>query len=144
MSDNPSSSSPDPLPEFNVEIDLLDSERAIILEVYRHLQATSEGKHRTIDGFVREAMDRYHDAGFYVDVRMFSDEGYLGPESERVWYPKIVVVGKVEGKAEFDHDQMGHEVRSDILGLRGGDDRQNISVAPGFSSTKPEQADKPG
>lgn len=120
--------------ELDSDIELYDSDRIALRQIVDALSASSTGKQRSIDGFAREVLDKFAAAGFYVDVRMFTDEGYSGPESERVWYPKIVITGRIEKDAEFDHERMGHEVRSNILGVPGQDDVQKKTVGQtGFS-----------
>ena len=114
--------------ELASEIDLYDHDRLAINKVVHQLRQ-SIGKRRDTEGFAREVMDRFAEAGFYVDVS-------LSTEDNHTINTEIVITGRIEPEAEFDHDRMGHEVRSNLLGVKGQDNVQKTVVGQtGFSST---------
>lgn len=121
--------------EIHSDIDLYDSDRAALQQVVAILNGNI-GKRRDVDAFAREATERIAEAGFVAQVVVKEDpaEDHL-PRHERTYYPQVSLIGRIEPESEFDHDKMGHEVRSDLLGLRGGDNRQRTQVGqPGFES----------
>jgi hypothetical protein len=111
--------------------DLYDSEKIEVREVYRRLQESTG--HRELSGFQREVRERFAEIGiearcdFYEDVRDKHLEG--------VQIPRITLIKRIERREEFDHDQMGHEVRSNILGTNKQGNVQKTQVAPGWGQS---------
>lgn len=121
---------------FDVE-DLYDSERIAINHVMGAL-ADKIGK-GGIEGsaFQREVRERFAEIGFVVRCDFYRDDDDPRPWDDRPWIPQITLVGRTEQQGEFDHDQMGHEVRSNILGKNAQGDIQNKSVGQtGFERRK--------
>lgn len=125
----------EPMEDFD---QFLDSERIEINRVFAELRENI-GKHRERSSFQREARERFAEIGFVVRVDFYQSlhEDHL-PEDERTHYPEISFLGRCEPVkiGEFDHERMGHEVRSNIIGKKGQDNVQKTQIAPGFSSTK--------
>lgn len=130
---------PDETDGVEVDIDLYDSEVLTIQQVLRALnEKVGTNPSMLADSWKSEIEERFADAGFKVEVRMFNHSGqdHL-PEEERTWFTKIYVRDRVEQIGEFDHDQMGHEVRSNIRGLNPQGDVQKKQVGQtGFESRK--------
>ena len=114
--------------------DLYDSERIAINKVMASLM---EKMGATVEGsaFQREVRERFAEIGFVVRCDLWKDEDDPRPWDERPWIPSITLLGRTEASGEFDHERMGHEVRSNILGEKGRDSVQRTQVAPGWSST---------
>lgn len=133
---------PEPEGGMSVEsaIDLYDHERLAIRDKVQPGINASIGSKRSIQGFVDEVINRFHtDAGLIVEVTVWENEAAnaIRPKEERLYGFKVYISGRVQEEEEFDHERMSHEVRSDLLGLRGGDDRTNISTSlTGTSGSK--------
>lgn len=113
------------------EEDLYDSERLKIAEVWRGIQQRlSFGQHE-MSAVQREIRERFEDIGFVVKVQF--KESPFEEHLAGVQYPEVIMVRRCEPKGEFDHDQMAHEVRSDILGKNQQGNVQKTQVAPGWS-----------
>lgn len=115
----------------------LDSERIEINKVFATLRENI-GNHRELSSFQREARERFAEIGFVVRVDFFESEheDHLRPE-DRTQYPEITFLGRCDPVkvGEFDHERMGHEVRSNILGKKGQDSVQKVQVAPGWAQS---------
>lgn len=84
--------------------------------------------------FSREAAERCAEIGLVVDVLWeWTDEntGETSPDvsddiSDRnlYWKPRIVIVGRTDKLAEFDHDRQKAEVRSGLLDGKVGEIRE--------------------
>jgi hypothetical protein len=94
-------------------IEPYDSELLKIEEVLGTLQARARKGSQNLEGFVREAKDRFAEIGFEVDVKMHTSNV---PD---VFVPEIELIGRIDKDHEFDHERMAHEVRSNILDLPG-------------------------
>ncbi len=127
----------DQMPESQIDFEPYDTEVLAIEEVGRHLKATAEGQQRNLHGLITEIVERFFEAGFYVEIRLWSDENYQGAEIDRVWIPVIYITGRVEEVKEFDHDRMQHEVRSNLRGLNLQGDIQTKSVGQTGFERKP-------
>lgn len=94
-------------------IDVYDSEIADIQRVLEALRARAA--HRVnYDAFQREAIERFADIGFKVDVRWYETD------VEGVLQPEVNIVGRTESGHVFDRDRQVHEVVNDYLGLGEG------------------------
>lgn len=116
------------------DLDLLDSERLRINEVYTRL-GEYLGQPREMAAFQREVHDRFAEIGFRVRCDFYEDvsEDHL----TGVQYPSITIEGRIEDPGEFDHDQMGYEVRSNLLGLNKQGAVQKTQIGQtGFGRTK--------
>lgn len=114
---------------------LYDHERLAINRLMTTLM-DNIGSHRELSAFQREVRERFAEIGFVVRVDFYED-----PREEHLsgaQIPQITLVSRCDPLkvGEFDHDRMGHEVRSNILGVRGQDNTQKTQVAPGWASTK--------
>lgn len=89
-------------------VDLLDSDILKLEKVSRVLQER-QGSYTNLEGFRKEAIDRFAKAGFKVDVKVYDtvEQGTYAFEIE--------VLERYAG--EVDPDQQVHEVVTDILGL---------------------------
>lgn len=114
--------------------DLYDSERMAINKV---MAALSEKMGTAVEGgaFQREVRERFAEIGFVARCDLWKDEDDTRPWDERPWIPAITLVGRTEAQGEFDHERMGHEVRSNILGKKGQENVQKTQIAPGWSQS---------
>lgn len=115
------------------EIDLYDSDRLALNKVINTL-AQAVGTLRSLEGYRQEIMDRFFEAGFLTDVRVFEAE--VEGTGDKVFHFKVVLTGRAEKEEEFDHERQAHEVQSDLLGggknsVRG----TSVSMAGAFSRT---------
>lgn len=94
-------------------VDILDSEVIAIEQVYLILQGRTAVSRR-YEAFDREIHQRFNEIGFIVDVKWFETD------QRDVQNPEITVIGRIDGPAEFDHDQMRHEIVHDVLDLGVG------------------------
>lgn len=114
--------------------DLYDSET---IEINRLMAAISQnvGAQREGGALQREIRERFAEIGFVVRCDLWKDDDDPRPWDERPWRPVISLIGRTEKQGEFDHDRMGHEVRSNILGKNAQGDVQNKMVGQtGFAS----------
>lgn len=86
----------------------------------------------------REARERFAEIGFVVRCDLMKDMNDPRDWDDKPWIPEITFLGRCEPMkiGEFDHERMGHEVRSNIIGKKGQDNVQKTQIAPGFSATK--------
>ena len=114
--------------------DLYDSER---IEINRVMASLMEKMGATVEGsaFQREVRERFAEIGFVVRCDFWKDEDDPRSWDERPWIPSITLLGRTEKQGEFDHERMGHEVRSNILGKKDQDNVQRTQVAPGWSQS---------
>lgn len=112
--------------------DLYDSDRIAISRV---LGEISQKTGTQVEGgaFQREVRERFAEIGFVVRCDLKKDMLDPRPWDDKPWMPDISLIGRVEAQGEFDHERMGHEVRSNILGKKGQDNVQKTHVAPGFA-----------
>lgn len=78
--------------------------------------------------FQREVRERFAEIGFVARCDLKKDMYDPRPWNDKPWIPSIAIVGRTEKQGEFDHDQMGHEVRSNILGKNPQGDVQKKMV----------------
>lgn len=116
------------------DIELYDTDRLTLNKVVRSLQ-DSIGKRREPQKWAEEVLERFEEAGFYTDVRLVElDDGAIGTAITLTG--RVDEVGTVGGK-EFDHDRMGHEVRSNLLGKNvQGNLNKTFVGQTGFSGTR--------
>lgn len=90
-------------------IDLYDSE---ILELEKVLEwmRKRQGQRMDLEDFRRAAKEKFAEAGFKVDIRVFTTT------EEGVYHFEPQIEGRIE-KREFDYDRMVHEVTGNILEL---------------------------
>lgn len=115
--------------------DLLDSERIAINHVIAALNA-KVGSQMEGGAFQREVRERFAEIGFVVRCDFWRDDDDPRPWDERPWLPAITLLGRTEDPGEFDHERMGHEVRSNILGKnQQGDVQRKMVGQTGFQSS---------
>jgi len=88
--------------------DLNDADILRLEGVLRHLHAR-QGTSVSLEGFRKEARDRFAEVGFRVEVKTY-DTPTAG-----IFAFEIEIRERLEG--EFDPDQMVHEATNDLLGL---------------------------
>jgi len=86
-----------------------DSDILRMEKVYRWM-VDQQGKRRDMENFRKEVIERFHAAGFVVNVLTFDTDQ---PE---VYTFEVEVLRKVQPKA-FDYDQQVHEVVNNLLEL---------------------------
>lgn len=93
-------------------VNVLDSEMAALQEIHRTLEDRTYKRHN-LAAFEREIVERFHEAGFLVDVKWY--ETNLPDVSS----PVVEVIDRCDPvkPGEFDHDKMRHEVVHNVLGL---------------------------
>lgn len=94
----------------NVNVDVHDSETLRIEAVIRKL-AERQGKTVDLEGFRKEAVDRFLEIGFKVVVRVYTTN------VPGVYIPDIDIVERLTA---FDPDRQVHEVTQDMLELGEG------------------------
>jgi hypothetical protein len=97
------------------DIELYESDNPRIIAVASKLKE-HVGKRLSKDAFVREVMERFHEAGYLVDVKVTT----MVAEGGTVYHPEITVCGRVEREDEYDFERQAAEVRASDLGERGG------------------------
>jgi hypothetical protein len=108
--------------EIDSTIDLYDSDRIGVDRVVNAL-AAKQGTMQDPREFAREIFERFADVGLLVDVAVAT----INPgEHDEHYGFAVMVSGRVDPEAEFDHERMSHEVRADILGQRG----ERVGSAP--------------
>jgi hypothetical protein len=119
-------------PEEVMDVDdFYDSERLAINKVMTTL-GEKIGRGMEGSAFQREVRERFAEIGFVARCDMKKDMNDPRPWDEKPWIPDISIVGRTEKPGEFDHEQMGHEVRSNILGKNKQGNVQTTQVAPGW------------
>jgi hypothetical protein len=115
--------------------DLYDSERIAISGVMAALgQRIGTGMEGS--AFQREVRERFAEIGFVARCDLKKDMLDPRPWDDKPWVPDISIIGRTEKQGEFDHERMGHEVRSNILGKNEQGAVQKTQVAPGWSQSK--------
>lgn len=99
------------MPDLTSMIDLNDSD-ILKLEKVVLLLNERQGKSLPLDSFRRECVERFEDAGFRVDVKVY-ETNTVG-----VYAFDLEIKDRYEG--EFDPDKQVHEVTKDILELGTG------------------------
>lgn len=116
---------------------LYDSETRALNNLIQWMNSRFKGKPTSIQSWMEEVTERIAKMGFNSVVRMLTDENYEGDETKRVWYPSILLVSRIDPEQEFDHDKMGHEVRSNMLGKnKQGNVQKTMVGQTGFDRTK--------
>ncbi len=105
---------PRPQGEPSRAIELYDSDILVVEKILRIVQERAANRSLDYDAFDREIKERFHDAGFVVDVKWFHTN------LDTVKMPEVEIVGRVDKQGEFDHEKMQHEVVNDILDLGTG------------------------
>ena len=95
------------------QIDLYDTEIDAAHQVLTVLNSRAQMR-RNRGEFDREIYERFHAVGLLVDVKWFHTD------QEDVKMPEITITGRVDDKADFDHDRLKHEIVNDVLGLGTG------------------------
>lgn len=97
------------------DIELYETDVPRLQAVARKLRE-AVGERRGKEAFVREVMERFHEAGYVVDVKISTHVADGGA----VFYPEISVSARVEPEAEYDYERQAAEVQAADLGRRGG------------------------
>lgn len=103
------------MPESDL-LNLYDSEVATLQRIQAELQARTYKTHN-LDAFDKEIVERFAQDGFRVNVLWYQTT------VEGVFAPEIEVIGRCAPiqAGDFDHDQMRHEVVTNVLGLPEAD-----------------------
>ncbi len=109
----------------SASITLYDSE---IIKIEGVLERLNERRNKTArmsyEAFTDETKNRFLEIGLVVSVRWYSAGVEQADGSMQVvegtLIPEIVITGRTDKKFAFDHEQMGHEVQSDLLQLGTG------------------------
>lgn len=96
---------------LNSLIDLYDSDFFVIEQIAKKLNESS-GKLRQVEGFRKEIIERFEEAGLRVDVKTWSTN------LDGAYAFDIEIVDRCERLSHgFDHDRQAWEVQNAILGL---------------------------
>lgn len=90
-------------------IDDLNDADILALEKVVNILNAKQGKILNLDAFQREAKERFFNAGFRVDVKVYTTN------QDRTHAFDIEILERLEG--EFDPDQMVYEATNDILDI---------------------------
>lgn len=92
--------------------DLYDTDILVLEKVIKRLNERARAT-MDMEAFRKEAVERFQDAGFEVDVKVWytNEPGVFAFDME--------VVGKIGADEPFDHERMHHEVTHDVLGIDG-------------------------
>jgi hypothetical protein len=104
--------------------------KKVSAEIRQHIGKPMEGS-----AFQRMVREKFAAIGFVVRCDLKKDMLDPKPWDEKPWIPSVEFLGRTDEQGEFDHDQMGHEVRSNILGEKGRDSVQKTHVAPGWAQS---------
>lgn len=96
--------------------EILDSE---MLEIEKVLEVIRDRASNWPGGVDRGHLDneiatRFAEIGWAVHILWYDTD------HENLIVPEITIIGKTRKSGEFDHEQMAHEVTSDILGFGHG------------------------
>jgi hypothetical protein len=105
-------------------IQLYDSE---IIKIEGVLEALNrrKGQRADYERWTNEAKERFANIGLVVSILWYEagierEDGTV-ERLDGTLIPEIVVRGRTDSKTfSFDHEQMGHEVQNDLLGLGTG------------------------
>ena len=118
------------------DVELYDSDRLELVRLVNWLNRENVGKKRNPKKYAEELVERFFKAGYHVEVRMFVLEDPVTDEVKE-WQPSILIEARTDPEEEFDHERMGYEVRSDILGVnKQGDIQQRAVGQAGYSRSK--------
>ena len=114
--------------------DLYDSE---VIEINKLMAEITQniGRPREGGSLQREVRERFAEIGFVVRCDLWKDDDDPRDWDDKPWWPIITLIGRTEDQGEFDHDRMGHEVRSNILGKNDQGNVQKTQVAPGWAKS---------
>lgn len=90
--------------------DLYDHEIVAIDEVMRKLQ-DKQGTFTSMEGFRKEAIGRFAEIGFVVDVKVWETD------EPGTYAVDLDITGRCEPQEGFDHERQQWEVREDVLGI---------------------------
>lgn len=98
----------------DVTSQIMDLNDADILKIEQVVKILNErqGKVLNLDAFRREAIERFAEAGFKVDVKTYDTN------QQGLYAFEIDIQDRYEG--QFDPDQMVHEATNDLLELGTG------------------------
>lgn len=99
--------------DLTSSINLYDSEIDTIHRIVETLRRRAEGP-VSYQAFQDEVIQRFHDAGFKVDVRWYETD------QKGVLMPEIQIMDRVDPNFVWDPDRQVHEVTGDLLNLGEG------------------------
>jgi hypothetical protein len=108
------------------DVDIYDSEHVALEAVLRKIQS-AVGTRTNLEDFRQRIMAMFHRVGFLTDVRVF--EARREGDTEDCFMFKVVITGRVNAEAEFDHDRQQYEVIHDVLGLKDHDGPKKTKVS---------------
>lgn len=114
--------------------EIYDSEQ---IQIDRVMASLSQRIGTGMEGsaFQREVRERFAEIGFVARCDLKKDLEDPRPWDDKPWVPSISIVGRTEKQGEFDHERMGHEVRSNILGKNEQGAVQKTQVSPGWAKS---------
>jgi hypothetical protein len=115
-------------------INLYDTEILAAEGVLNVLKERAQGKSVDRDALTREIKQRFAEIGLVVGVKWFTG-GTPGPggrlvEVPGLMLPVIEINARTQKIGEFDHEQLAHEIQSNILELPG-QEKGKISMKEG-------------
>jgi hypothetical protein len=114
--------------ESTVESDvtIYDSEHVALEAVLRKIQS-NVGTRQNLEDFRQRISAMLWEIGFKTDVRVF--EGRVEGATEDCYFFRIIITGRVNEEAEYDHDRQQYEVIHDVLGLKDHDGPKKTKVS---------------
>lgn len=100
------------------DIDLYDSEIVQIRQVIADL-SQNIGKPRNLEAFRQEAINRFGEIGFHVEVRLYEAESV--ETGDHFIHPAITIMDRIVREDEFDHARQAREVQTNTLKVKGAE-----------------------
>lgn len=115
-------------------LDLLDSD---ILRIEAAVQALMQhqGKRMVVENFRKEAIERFAEQGFVVNVLTWTTN------QPGLYLFEFEITGRQEPQYEFDHERMRHEVVNDLLGINPSQKGETVKPTEGLRALKQKAQD---
>lgn len=106
--------------EVGSDIDLYDSEIVQIRQVIADL-SQNIGKPRNLEAFRQEAINRFGEIGFHVEVRLYEAHDPMRLSKRTFIHPAITIQDRIVHEDEFDHARQSREVQTNTLKVKGAE-----------------------
>lgn len=124
--------------EVDDSLDLYDSD-ILKIEVALNALMEHQGKRMVVESFRKEAIERFAEQGFVVDVLTWETD------QPGLYAFDFKITGRVEPLEEFDHERQSHEVINDLLEIEPSMKGETIKPTEGLRALKQKaQDDRPG
>jgi hypothetical protein len=99
-----------PSPKANPNFNLYDEDFPVLERVTKWMEGR-QGTSMNLEDFRRTSIERFHDAGFIVDVKVFTTD------EEGVYAFDVEILDRVVREEEYDFDKQVHQVVNNLLEL---------------------------